>query len=705
MKGNSKFSGRARLYAPSILAILVFIAVLVAEYLIVQSLIQESKEDEILMHHDALSHIIDNIDRYELETANSISLHSPGLLAFMNSPEFSNSIIQFIHDSVSYRELMLVTLTEDMPLSLSDLENTIIETSVGKTDNNELVMLMAHERANPANKKLEKIATGLIITIIAMIIMAFIPAALLIESLARRSSMMNLLAPDPIESGHDILHEGLLNSSAVAFLVTSVEGAVLSASPSCFDLLEIGRNLQEVSFASITSLPSEIRKRKSSSFLVPSRKNITIQSMDGSSKECSMEVHPYSRDETVISVLFLFVSYEVDDFAPATVTASSDQIVTSMYSRTKSHLVKSLIHDMNNHIFGIMGAASIEAETSISSEKTKTFNTILVSAEKLAALCTDLQTTLSGTNNKTLRDLSLEMVLIVEVLRNVLPDRVDIEVAGNSTSWIKADRELLREFLYGLVLNSTAIMNSEGRIRIDISERIPRSGNSFDAIAPGKKVCIRYSDGFIMPVALRDVLSNCNYSVSDVERQYGATIGNAYKALSKLSGSIVFERGSGETVLCLLLDGYEQLKPEYKTGSKLQGNSYTPALSVLIADEVEIVLNSMSEFLELNGISVTRAGDGNQVMELLKNERFDAAVLDLNMPGAPTAGIVRFCQTSKPEMALVITSGFEASKEVQNLIIAPTTEYLHKPHKPDLLIEMIYSLISKAKEGSNNANN
>ncbi len=703
MKGKSKFAGRARLYAPSILAIFVFIAVIVAEYLIVQSMIKESREEETQLYHGAISQIIDNIDRYELETASSIYPDSLGLLAFMKPVGFDNSFVQIIHDSVGYRELMRLKLAGGIFPDLHDLENTIIETSVGKTDNNELVLMMTQESTNQTNKKLEKIAVGLIIALIAMIIITLVPGALLIESLGRRSSMMNALAPDSSESDFDFLHEGILNSSSVSFLIASTDGSLLSANSSCVELLEIGGNLQGLSIASITALPSEIRKKKSSTFLVHSHRSITIQSMDGSTRECSMEVHPYRRDDSVIAVLFLFVPSEIDEFIPVSDIASSDQILTSMYSRTKSHLVKSLIHDMNNYIFGIMGAASIEAETAVPSEKKKPFKIILESAEKLAALCTDLQTTLSGTNNKKLRDLSSEMVLIVEVLRNVLPERVEVEVVGNSTSLIKADRELLREFFYGLVLNSTAIMNGEGRIRIDISERIPRSGNSFDAIAPGEKVCLRYSDGFIMPVALRDVLSNCNYSVSDVERQYGATIGNAYKALSKLTGSIVFERGSGETVLCLLLDGYEQLKPESDTDSRSPGNSHTPGLSVLIADEVEIVLNSMSEYLELNKISVTRAHNGDQAMQLLRSEDFDAAVLDLNMPGVPTPGIVRFCQTSKPEMAVIVTSGFEASQEVQDLIVAPSTEYLHKPHKPDVLIDMIYSLISKSKEGSTNA--
>jgi CheY-like chemotaxis protein len=286
------------------------------------------------------------------------------------------------------------------------------------------------------------------------------------------------------------------------------------------------------------------------------------------------------------------------------------------------------------------------------------------------------------------------------VLRKILPERVEIQVTGSCISWIEADIELMREFFYGLALNSTAIMNGEGRIRVDVSNRIPVSGNTVDTVSPGRKVCIRYSDGFIMPVALRDILSNRSYSVSDVERQYGATVGSVYKALNQLDGSVVFERGSGETILCLLLDGYEIDENKEDIHTRIIRNPDAPGLSVLVADDVEIVLRSVSDYLEKNGMTVTKASDGDRAMELLKHRSFDAAVLDLNMPGVPTTGIVRYCQTSKPGMAVVITSGFDIPHGVKDLIVVPSTGYLHKPHKPETLMEMIYMLIQRLEEGS-----
>ncbi|MCK5786882.1 MAG: response regulator [Candidatus Sabulitectum sp.] len=650
------------------------------------------------MYHRTLRPVIDRIDRYEIETGGSVSHEYTDITEFIYPTVMDNTVVSIIPDTSTYTAFIQGKITDGLAVTSLGFENTIIETSVGKTGNGEIVTLETHEYRNQVIKNLEDIATGLIIVLIAMIIIAIVPGSLLIESLARRSSMMKSLGPASATGSDDILYAGIVDSSGVAFLITSPEGIVVTASPSCLELLEVKKDAEGFSLASLTALPREMRTGKISQFWRADKKRIQIQLMNGSKRNCIMEVHPFYREEKVASILFLFLLELADHRLPADVPGSSDGTGENMSSQARIHLVKSVIHDMNNHISGIIGVASIGIDIAASDAVRDPFKAVLDSAEKLTNLCNDLQSTVTGGSDKQLRDISREMYLIAEVLKKILPGRVEVEVTGGCNAGIRANRELLREFFYGLALNSTAMMNGEGRIRINVSENIPMPGNAVEMISPGNKVCIRYSDGFIMPVALRDILSNRNYSVSDIERQFGATIGNGYKALTNLAGSIVFERGSGETILCLLLDGYELPSAENTPERRSPGNPEVDGLSVLVADEVEIVLDSISGYLEHSGMTTIRAKNGDQVMELLKSNSFDAAVLDLNMPGVPTSGIVRYCQTSKPDMAIVITSGFDTPHGVRDLLTASSTDYLHKPHRPEILVKMIYHLVSRLKD-------
>jgi len=695
LSGESKFAGSVRLYAPFILAFFVFSAVIGAQYLIVQWLITQNHNQEIAEYHGAIREIIDSINRYEFETGASIYRDSLGTINFILPSGMDNAVVRIIGGQEEYSTYIQARINTGLSVDSLGYSDTIIETSTGKTDSGEIVVLESYEHINETTKNLKKLSRSLIIILIVMIIIAVVPGSLLIESRTRRLSMLNYLSPPSEEKDSSALRSGIQSSGAVAFMVVLPDGEVVSMNPSCEKLLETGESYGGVSIASLTVLPADIRGENLTELKGTTSKNITLQSMDGSIKDCILEMHPFYKDDKVAAVLLLLV--RVDGVNQLMSAGMRSAVITadSSESNVQIHLVKSLIHDMNNHISGIIGVASIESEMS---ETDGPFDSVLDSAEKLADLCNDLQKTIAGGAERRLGDLSHEIDLIAEVLRKILPERVEVEVTGNCRAWIKADMELLREFFYGLALNSTAIMNGEGRIRVDVSNRVPVYGNTVDAVSPGYKVCIRYSDGFIMPVALRDILSNRNYSVADVERQYGATVGNGYKALNKLDGSVVFERGSGETVLCLLLDGYEYASGEEKVYDRIVRNPDAPDLSILVADDVDIVLRSVSDYLEKSGMTVTKAKDGDTAMELLRQHRYDAAVLDLNMPGSPTPGIVRYCQTSKPGMAIVITSGFDTPHGVRDLIVAASTGYLHKPHKPEALLDMIYSLIQRLEE-------
>jgi len=114
---------------------------------------------------------------------------------------------------------------------------------------------------------------------------------------------------------------------------------------------------------------------------------------------------------------------------------------------------------------------------------------------------------------------------------------------------------------------------------------------------------------------------------------------------------------------------------------------------------VEIILNSTCEYLEHVGMITTPVSNGDEAMELLRSGKYDAAVLDMNMPGTSTPSIVRFCQTSFPSMAVIITTGYGMSGSVRELIKAPSTDCIYKPHRPETLVETIYSTLMRIQEG------
>jgi len=694
-------AGKTRFYVPFILSFLVFSAVLATEYLIVTDMLKSAYRYQSMQYNSIAGDIVDGLNIYydniQSDTADG-HLVLQSLQGTIGIPAIKTQIVCNEEQLNAYIDSSFYG--GGFPSGI-DTDDRVIETSIAKTANGEILIVEAIEHNNKQIKYLKNISIALIIILLIMVIIAIVPGALMIESLTRRRRMTGSVLSSDGSTGWENIAEILSGSEVTGCMVVSSGNEVLWTNGTCRRMLEIDEKAKGFSLASVTSLPDKIRLRQPPYSPAEERETVRVKSMSGDTGNLFMEIFPVHRGGTLQYRLFTFTRPVADDshFSGGRAAGIGDPLDTGSPAGVK--LAESMIHDMNNQLSGIIGAASLELDrTPDRTASRESCSAILESAEKMTALCADLQSLLTGEDDPVLRDVVEEMNLISEVMRRILPEDVKFQVSGSSEKLVSVKREHLRDLIYNLSVNSTGMMSGEGRIRIDISERIPSGISQMESVPPGSRVCIRYSDGYIMPVALRDALSSRKYTVPDVEREFGTAIGALYRILREIDGSIVFERGSGETVLCIILEGIDSVSRTNIRGVQDQiGSASVTGLSVLVADEVDIVLLSTCEYLEHRGMVTTGVSNGDSALELLRTRKFDAAVIDLNMPGTSTPSIVRFCQTSLPSMAVIITTGYGMNASVRELIKAPSTDCIYKPHRPEALVETIYSTLMRIQEG------
>ena len=682
-------TGKTRFYVPFILAFLVFSAILAAQYSMVKELQFQARRGQSGEYQALINGMIrgigyyrDNWDHIPEDTVyhgetTPVIWHSNGLIG-----EFS------------FLEELRAPVETGIPQG--SLENMVIETGVTKATEGVFLSYTVIDEERAIIKNLDNAEQALIIIMIVMVVTTIVPGALMIESLSRRRKLTGTVLSSPGAPPWQSAADLFQFSRAVGLMAVSPGNRVLWANERCRELLEMDRSGDGFPLGSVTSLPESVRLRKEPAPAEYETGLVRLRSMTGDTTGVTMEVFPWVRDGEVRMRLFCFTLPSQGEAVSGRAGMNAQGEALEAGSGTEARMAESIMHDMNNHLSGIIGSASLELDRSGGEDG---YRLILESAEKLSALCSDLNAILSGEEDPSLRDVMEETSLIAEVMRRILPDGVGFSVTGGTTKLIGVKRESLRNLLYNLALNSTEMMSGEGRIRVDISERIPPGAGGLGSVSPGGKICMRYSDGYIMPVALRDVLSGRKYSVPDVERQFGTTIGAVYRALGETGAEVRFERGSGETVLCMVMKGYERERTTGEDPSRPPDYPGMAGLSVLVAEEVEIVLHSNCEYLEHRGMVTTPVTDGDKAMDMLRHGRFDAAVLDLSMPGVPTPSIVRYCQTSLPGMAVVITTGYGMNDQIRDLLKAPSTDCLYKPHRPEVLVETIYSTLMRIQEG------
>ncbi len=80
-------------------------------------------------------------------------------------------------------------------------------------------------------------------------------------------------------------------------------------------------------------------------------------------------------------------------------------------------------------------------------------------------------------------------------------------------------------------------------------------------------------------------------------------------------------------------------------------------MRILVADDVEVMRISLDLALRSAGHQVTLAATGNSALALLKQESFDAAVLDVWMPDGDGLTVLRKIREEQPDLRIFIITG------------------------------------------------
>jgi PAS domain S-box-containing protein len=116
---------------------------------------------------------------------------------------------------------------------------------------------------------------------------------------------------------------------------------------------------------------------------------------------------------------------------------------------------------------------------------------------------------------------------------------------------------------------------------------------------------------------------------------------------------------------------------------------------VLIVDDDESVLELAREFLERAGFEVLAALGGQAGIDLFRAQRdeIDAVVLDLVMPGVGGAEAFVEMLRIRPEIPIVVTSGYDKEKAAERFSVRGLSGFLYKPYEPDELVESVRKAI------------
>jgi CheY-like chemotaxis protein len=85
---------------------------------------------------------------------------------------------------------------------------------------------------------------------------------------------------------------------------------------------------------------------------------------------------------------------------------------------------------------------------------------------------------------------------------------------------------------------------------------------------------------------------------------------------------------------------------------------------ILFADDQASIRELLSDYFRLKGYAVTTAANAQEAMKLADGERFDLAILDINLGGENGLELLVYFKTNFPKLPVVMFTGLPEGDEL-----------------------------------------
>ncbi len=116
---------------------------------------------------------------------------------------------------------------------------------------------------------------------------------------------------------------------------------------------------------------------------------------------------------------------------------------------------------------------------------------------------------------------------------------------------------------------------------------------------------------------------------------------------------------------------------------------------VLLVDDEEEFIKTLSQRLEMRGLKVTGATRGEEAVNLADKQNFDAIVIDLAMPGMNGLETLKRIKESHPDAEIIMLSGQGTVKSGIEAMKLGAEDFLEKPVDMQELLTKIDEMKNK----------
>jgi PAS domain S-box-containing protein len=319
-------------------------------------------------------------------------------------------------------------------------------------------------------------------------------------------------------------------------------------------------------------------------------------------------------------------------------------------SQAKSEFLANMSHEIRTPLNGLLGMLQLVRLGDLDAERSQYLDVAMNSGESLLAIIKDiLDLSKIEAGKFELKPVDFNIRSLVESVRETFlfpASSKGIALAADIDegvpAFIHADQVRLRQILYNLVGNAVKFTH-EGEIRISLGMSSSRG--------PEGRLEIRVADtGVGIPREQQPTLFEPFVQAAAASSTRGSGSGLGLSIVKRIVGfmggsvRLRSEPGEGTTVTVRVQVGICEREPEAQMPCVLDKSCClvgAGGLRILVAEDNSVNQFMILRLLEKLGHSAACAQDGQEALEMLRRERFDCVLMDIQMPGLDGTEVTR----------------------------------------------------------------
>ncbi len=119
-------------------------------------------------------------------------------------------------------------------------------------------------------------------------------------------------------------------------------------------------------------------------------------------------------------------------------------------------------------------------------------------------------------------------------------------------------------------------------------------------------------------------------------------------------------------------------------------------IKILFLEDEPNILEVTTEYMKMQGYEVTCVNNGQDALEILKNEDFNLAILDIMVPKVTGLEVLEYINKSKSNMATIMLTALGDEQTQLKAFNLKTDDYVIKPFSPLLLLKRIEAVLRRS---------